>query len=160
MQRSGLDARSPHETQSACGMTRAVHAQMGLAMSLPIATRGLRHLALQVRSLPRARAFYVEVFGMQPVWEPDAQNCYLSSGCDNLALHEVAEPADPASTATYGLDHLGFIVATPEAVWSAAEQLTTLCVPIVKAPRHHRDGSCSLYCTDPDGNVIQILYEP
>jgi len=33
-------------------------------------------------------------------------------------------------------------------------------VPVVKEPRRHRDGSCSLYCSDPDGHVIQILYEP
>ncbi len=27
-------------------------------------------------------------------------------------------------------------------------------------PRRHRDGSASVYCADPDGNVIQILSAP
>jgi catechol 2,3-dioxygenase-like lactoylglutathione lyase family enzyme len=126
-------------------------------MTLPIPTRGLRHLALRVRDLPRSRAFYSEVFGMETVWEPDPQNCYLSSGYDNLALHEMPQmqssPAQP-------LDHIGFIVPTPEAVWAAADVLRARAVPIVHAPRRHRDGSCSVYCADPDGNVIQILFEP
>jgi predicted enzyme related to lactoylglutathione lyase len=31
---------------------------------------------------------------------------------------------------------------------------------IAKPPKLHRDGSYSFYFTDPDGNVIQALYEP
>ena len=31
---------------------------------------------------------------------------------------------------------------------------------IAKPPKQHRDGSYSFYFTDPDGNVIQALYEP
>ena len=136
-------------------------------MTLPIATRGLRHVALRVRNLVRSKTFYVELFGMQPVWEPDAQNAYLSSGCDNLALHEVAAdqlPPVPAprmgAPSTQALDHIGFIVSTPEAVWAAAEMLRVRHVPILQEPRRHRDGSCSVYCADPDGNVVQILFEP
>jgi predicted enzyme related to lactoylglutathione lyase len=31
---------------------------------------------------------------------------------------------------------------------------------VVKPPKQHRDGSYSFYFSDPDGNVIQALYEP
>ncbi|WP_455389730.1 VOC family protein [Petrachloros mirabilis] len=31
---------------------------------------------------------------------------------------------------------------------------------IAKVPKQHRDGSYSFYFSDPDGNVIQALYEP
>jgi predicted enzyme related to lactoylglutathione lyase len=31
---------------------------------------------------------------------------------------------------------------------------------ITKEPKQHRDGSYSFYFSDPDGNVIQALYEP
>ena len=95
---------------------------------------------------------------MHPVWEPDADNCYLSSGCDNLALHRIK--GDLISGEQQALDHLGFIVATPQAVFAAAESLRALGVTILQAPKLHRDGSTSLYCADPDGNRIQILYEP
>jgi catechol 2,3-dioxygenase-like lactoylglutathione lyase family enzyme len=127
-------------------------------MSGAVSTRGLRHVALRVRDLARSKAFYMQVFGMRPVWEPDPSNCYLSSGCDNLALHQADLPSAPGQQAA--LDHLGFIVDSADAVWAAAEELLARSVPIVKPPRRHRDGSCSLYCADPDGNVIQILYEP
>jgi len=31
---------------------------------------------------------------------------------------------------------------------------------IVKPPKQHRDGSYSFYFSDPDGIIIQALYEP
>src|SRR5437016_1603256 len=48
---------------------------------------GLRHLALNVCELEAMKRFYVDVLGFEVEWEPDADNVYLSSGVDNLALH-------------------------------------------------------------------------
>ena len=31
---------------------------------------------------------------------------------------------------------------------------------MLATPKRHRDGSYSCYLADPDGNTIQILYEP
>jgi catechol 2,3-dioxygenase-like lactoylglutathione lyase family enzyme len=60
-------------------------------MSSPaVRVRGLMHVALRVRDVKAAVRFYRETFGMRVVWEPDPQNVYLSSGVDNLALHETA----------------------------------------------------------------------
>ncbi len=129
-------------------------------MSTPaIPTRGLRHVALNVADVATSVAFYTDLFGMRVVWQPDAENAYLSSGCDNLALH-LAPPEPPIQAARQRLDHLGFVVAAPSDVDRAAEVLSARQVPIVTAPRTHRDGSRSLYCKDPDGNLLQILYEP
>jgi len=121
-----------------------------------ISNRGMRHLALRVHDVARAAEFYQRVFGMRVVWQPDSDNAYLSSGCDNLALHR-GLPGDPDSGA---LDHLGFIVASTADVeagwrWAQAERLD-----VVHPLRRHRDGSVSFYIRDPDGNVIQLLYEP
>jgi catechol 2,3-dioxygenase-like lactoylglutathione lyase family enzyme len=123
-----------------------------------IRTRGLRHLALNVANVSASVEFYSSLFGMQVVWQPDPDNAYLSSGCDNLALHRV--PAEDVSQSGQRLDHLGFIVETPEDVDQAAKVLTARCIPLLRPPRTHRDGSRSLYFADPDGNVIQVLYEP
>jgi catechol 2,3-dioxygenase-like lactoylglutathione lyase family enzyme len=122
-----------------------------------ISTGGLRHLALNVTDVAASIQFYSSVFGMQVVWQPDPDNAYLSSGCDNLALHKAAVNKESAGQR---LDHLGFIVNSPEEVDRAADALATRQIPIFKPPRTHRDGSRSLYFADPDGNVIQILYEP
>lgn len=118
---------------------------------------GLRHIALNVADVAVSVEFYTTLFGMQVVWQPDPDNAYLSSGCDNLALHK----ATPRSGRTgQRLDHVGFIVPHSDDVDRAAEILETHDVPIVKPVRTHRDGSRSLYCADPDGTIIQILYEP
>ncbi|MBI3757868.1 MAG: VOC family protein [Deltaproteobacteria bacterium] len=122
-----------------------------------IPTHGLRHVALNVTDVAISVEFYTALFGMQIVWQPDPENAYLSSGCDNLALHKAATGVAHAGQR---LDHLGFIVATPDAVDRAAAALTERKITMLKPPRTHRDGSRSLYCADPDGNVIQILYEP
>ncbi len=120
---------------------------------------GLRHLALRVRDIRTAKEFYLKFFGMKVVWEPDAQNCYLSSGMDNLALHEVNEDTATAANSN-PLDHFGFIAETAAAVDSWARWATQNGARIVKAPKQHRDGSYSCYLADPDGNTIQVLYEP
>jgi len=122
-----------------------------------IPTLGLRHVALNVADVAVSVAFYSSLFGMEVVWQPDPDNAYLSSGCDNLALHR-SQPTGQQHKQR--LDHFGFMVERPEDVDHAAAVLAARSIPLLKPPRTHRDGSRSLYCTDPDGNVIQILYEP
>jgi predicted enzyme related to lactoylglutathione lyase len=39
-------------------------------------------------------------------------------------------------------------------------KIVSLGGAIAKTPKQHRDGSYSFYFSDPDGNVIQALYEP
>ena len=124
--------------------------------------RGLRHLALKVTDLARARKFYEDMFGMRVVWEPDPENVYLSSGADNLALHQIpaADVARFRSAKDQLLDHLGFIVDSPASVDRLFQQAERSGAPIVKPATQHRDGSYSFYMADPDGNVVQVLYEP
>ena len=121
--------------------------------------KGMRHIALRVKDIKRSKAFYQETFGMEVVWEPDPQNVYLSSGCDNLALHELPQGTEP-SPAGQTLDHLGFVVESVERVRALQEEFRAKGVKIVHPFKTHRDGSASFYCADPDGIVIQLLYEP
>lgn len=124
--------------------------------------RGLRHLALRVTDLRRSRAFYEALFGMRVVWKPDEDNLYLSSGSDNLALHQI--PVGELDQYQPGrgqfLDHFGFIMDSPEAVDRMFEQVERSGARIVHRPKRHRDDSYSFYLADPDGNTIQVLYEP
>jgi catechol 2,3-dioxygenase-like lactoylglutathione lyase family enzyme len=103
---------------------------------------------------------------MKVVWEPDPDNVYFSSGPDNFALHQIP----PSELAAYQpltgqlLDHIGVILESPEAVdrmyREVEPRLPQLGGRVVKPPKQHRDGSYSFYFSDPDGNVIQALYEP
>lgn len=124
--------------------------------------RGLRHLALKVTDLARSRKFYEELFGMKVVWEPDPENVYLSSGPDNLALHQIpaADVARYRSAGDQLLDHLGFIMDSTASVNRLLKQAERFGATIVKPAKQHRDGSYSFYMADPDGNVVQVLYEP
>jgi catechol 2,3-dioxygenase-like lactoylglutathione lyase family enzyme len=121
--------------------------------------KGMRHIALKVRDIAKAKSFYQTMFGMDAVWEPDPENVYLSSGYDNIALHQVT-PGFAAIAAEQHLDHFGFIVESIERVKELEQQFRDAGVTMVYPFKIHRDGSASFYCADPDGIVIQMLYEP
>lgn len=127
---------------------------------------GLRHLALRVTDLARSRAFYERFLAMKAVWEPDPDNVYFSSGSDNLALHQIArsELAQYQPPRGQFLDHFGIILQSPahvdELFRDVQKDAAQYGATIAKPPKQHRDGSYSFYFTDPDGNVIQALYEP
>jgi hypothetical protein len=84
---------------------------------------------------------------------------YLSSGCDNIAIHGVPESFLQTAEERQ-LDHLGFVVESRERVEELESQFRAQGVKIVHPFKIHRDGSASFYCADPDGVVIQMLYEP
>lgn len=120
--------------------------------------KGLRHAALKVRDIKRSKAFYREILGMEVVWEPDPHNVYLSTGWDNLALHEISQGVEPRGRQS--LDHLGFIVESVDRVRELEKDFRAKGVKIVEPFKIHRDGSASFYLADPDGVIIQMLYEP
>ena len=127
-------------------------------MSLPRPSHaGLRHLALNVSDMEAMRRFYVDLLGFGVEWEPDADNLYLSSGIDNLALHRAS---GPVARERHPLDHLGLIVRRAEDVDEWAAYLEGQGVTIAASPRTHRDGARSCYFHDPDGNTVQIIHHP
>jgi catechol 2,3-dioxygenase-like lactoylglutathione lyase family enzyme len=121
---------------------------------------GLRHLALKVRDLDAMKRFYVDLLGFSVDWEPDADNVYLTSGTDNVALHRALPAQAHASAKGFAssLDHLGLVVAVADDVDRWAAFLQDRGVTLDAAPRTHRDGARSCYFRDPDGNLIQIIH--
>lgn len=124
----------------------------------PAPTTGLRHMALFVEDLEACEHFYVALLGMAVEWRPDADNVYLTSGVDNLALHRW--PAGVTASGPQRLDHIGFILATPADVDDWHAFLLERGVSMKTAPRTHRDGARSFYCLDPAGVTVQMIYHP
>ena len=127
-------------------------------MARPANTLGIHHIALHVQDLAASLTFYRDLLGMHIEWQPDPDNIYLTSGNDNLALHKA--PPGFKIDAHQRLDHLGFILATPEDVDQWHTFFVEHKVVIKTQPRTHRDGARSFYCEDPDGNVVQMIYHP
>ena len=119
---------------------------------------GLRHVALNVRNVRKSLQFYSEVLGMKLEWMPDEQNAYLTSGQDNLALHQLPAGSEPGPVQM--VHHIGFIVRKPENVDTWAERLRELGISLAQEPKTHRDGARSFYFNDPDGLLIQLIYHP
>jgi catechol 2,3-dioxygenase-like lactoylglutathione lyase family enzyme len=119
---------------------------------------GLRHLALNVRHMAAMKSFYTELLGFEVEWEPDPANLYLTSGRDNLALHEAAPMSDPHVQGA--LDHLGLVVESAGLVDEWAAFLDSRGVALEMKPKTHRDGARSCYFRDPDGNRVQIIHHP
>ena len=116
---------------------------------------GLHHVALFVSNLDAARHFYVDLLGFRVEWEPDADNIYLTSGCDNLALHRGPVPEVHE---TQRLDHIGIVVAEAAHVSLWETYLRENSVRILKPTRTHRDGATSCYVQDPEGLSVQIIH--
>jgi catechol 2,3-dioxygenase-like lactoylglutathione lyase family enzyme len=122
-------------------------------------TLGLRHVALNVANPQRSKEFYTRVLKMELEWEPDPDNIYLTSGGqDNLAIHRADH--SPTSGAPQALDHIGFILATPDEVDQWFDWIKSQGAKILRDPKTHRDGARSFYFQDPDGVTIQMIYHP
>lgn len=127
-------------------------------MAHNLTTSGLRHVALFVQDLDACLHFYTELLNMKIEWQPDPNNIYLSSGNDNLALHKASEDFD--TSGPQRLDHIGFIINTPDEVDQWFSFLQSEGVKVRQPPRTHRDSARSFYCYDPAGTVVQMIYHP
>ena len=124
-------------------------------MKRPSATQGLRHIALFVPDLITAEHFFVDLMGMAIEWRPDPENVYLTSGNDNLALHEVQ-----GAVAQGPLDHIGFFINDPDQIQPWYDFLNDNGVKMLTQPRTHRDGAVSFYCLGPADVRVQMIYHP
>ena len=135
---------------------------LGDRLERPGKTGGMRHVALFVSAFEACEKFYTELLGMAVEWKPDADNTYLTSGNDNLALHRlVSERAQTdAENRQQRLDHIGFIIDEIDQIDAWCDFFKANGVRIKAQPKTHRDGARSFYCLDPDGTLVQLIYHP
>lgn len=125
-------------------------------MQQPAGMIGIRHIALFVQDLESAIDFYTRIMGMHIEWQPDPDNVYLTNHGDVFALHRV----DYTPQAQQRLDHIGFVLDSPQAVDTWHTYFVSQQVRITEAPKTHRDGSRGFYCLDSVGHLLELIYHP
>jgi catechol 2,3-dioxygenase-like lactoylglutathione lyase family enzyme len=118
--------------------------------SMPAGHR-LGHVALRVQDMERAKGFYAAL-GLQLTWDaPDW--AYLQSPLtgDGIALLSPDYRAAGPHFAFHFSDR-----ADVDRVHAALQASGHPCGPV----HDHRDGTASFYLQDPEGNWLEILYEP
>lgn len=118
--------------------------------------KGIDHLVLTVASIGRTCEFYERVLGMRREIFASGR-CALKFGTQKINLHEAGSEFDPrALHATPGSGDLCFIV---DDVAAAQARLDAEGVEVIAgpAPRIGAVGAMlSIYCRDPDGNLIEL----
>ncbi|TAH34426.1 MAG: VOC family protein [Planctomycetota bacterium] len=114
-----------------------------------LAIRGVYEVAVRVRDLARAEAFYREVLGLQDGLRDDPRKrVFLRAGPGGMIVLQ----EDPAQ---WPLQHLAFTV--DDADIEAAAAALRRCGIAVEGPVLHRwMPARSLYFSDPDGHDLEL----
>ena len=125
------------------------------------------HILFTVRDLERSKEFYTKVLGFKVLEQDPAHGgLFLSLGeyGNTLDLFQSTNPdAYPQPRAALGardglgVKHTAFAVATEEDLRRAYFSLKDAGVPIHEARDHQSQKS--VYFWDPDGNLLEIVWE-
>ncbi len=113
--------------------------------------RRLGHIAIRVRDMERAKSFYLSL-GMNLVWE-DSDWCYMEAGPGRDGLALLSPEYSSAGP------HFAFHFDDRSEVVDMHTRLKSEGCNV--GPIHdHRDGTSSFYLKDPEGNWLEMLYQP
>lgn len=120
-----------------------------------IKTFGLTHVAVAVRDVDRASAFYRKVFGAVVVYQQDGFVQLQTPGTrDVLVFEKQPKRAGKAG----GIAHFGFRLQNPGDIGAAARAVKK-AGGTIKKQGEFVPGEPYLFATDPDGYEIEIWYE-
>jgi catechol 2,3-dioxygenase-like lactoylglutathione lyase family enzyme len=121
-----------------------------LIESMPAGHR-LGHVALRVQDMERAKAFYTAL-GLRLTWDaPDWAYLQSPQTGDGIALLSPEYRAAGPHFAFHFSDR-----GDVDRVHATLQAAGHPCGPV----HDHRDGTASFYLQDPEGNWLEILYEP
>lgn len=120
---------------------------------------GINHITIRVNDIERAEEFYGETLGFELVRKMGQSMAVykVGGGDDTLVLVEAETSYDPASR-DYRVDHFGFFVDSADRVDELAKYFREEEVTILSGPANRKRGRF-VFISDPDGNMIEILYE-
>lgn len=129
-------------------------------MSAPVRTgvpTQLGHLALRVRDVDRAAAFYAEVLGLEV--KSKGRVAFLGIRPDashEIALFPLGEDAEGPDPTRVGLYHMAWEMASFEDLERLHQRLLDHGARIVG----YSDRQCNVMFLDPDGNELEAIWEP
>ena len=120
-----------------------------------VKTYGLTHVALAVRDVDRASAFYRSVFGAVEVYR---QNGFVQLQTPGARDVIVLEQKSKGAGKSGGIAHFGFRLQRPKDI-DAAARAVKKAGGMVKDQGEFVPGEPYLFATDPDGYELEIWYE-
>jgi catechol 2,3-dioxygenase-like lactoylglutathione lyase family enzyme len=120
-----------------------------------VKTFGLTHVAVAVRDVARASAFYRSVFGAVEVFRKDGFVQLQTPGARDVLVFE-EQPQEAGKIG--GIAHFGFRLQDPNDIDAAAAAVKA-AGGAVKEQGEFVPGEPYLFATDPDGYEIEIWFE-
>ena len=121
----------------------------------PVTTYGLTHVALGVRDVERAFAFYERVFGMVAVYRGDDFIQAQTPGARDVIVFETAKSKTGTSG---GIAHFGFRLVDPAAIDAAAEAIMAAGGKI-DDKGEFVPGEPYVFARDLDGYLFEVWFE-
>jgi catechol 2,3-dioxygenase-like lactoylglutathione lyase family enzyme len=123
--------------------------------SQPIRTHGLTHIALGVRDVDRAFAFYERVFGIVAVYRNDSFVQGQTPGTRDVLVFESAKSNIGKSA---GIAHFGFRLIDPSSIDAAARAIEA-AGGTVEEKGEFVPGEPYLFARDLDGYLFEAWFE-
>ncbi|MEM7344636.1 MAG: VOC family protein [Chloroflexota bacterium] len=137
-----------------------------------IELNSLHHCSIVVQDLEASRRFYCDVLGMEEVLRPAKfqfkGQWFRKNRCEVHTIHASearqasGDPANvprsdkPEHDVTFAR-HMCFSIHNVD---QALYTLTQHNISLTSPPRERGDGAIQLYVYDPDGHLIELVYEP
>lgn len=119
---------------------------------------GLNHITIRVNRIDASKEFYGDILGFELVRTMgQSMAVYAIGGGDTLVIVEAETSYDPTSR-DFRVDHFGFFVETPEKVDELATYFRDKEVTVMSGPANRKKGRF-LFISDPDGNMIEFMFE-
>src|ERR1700730_11990076 len=129
---------------------------------MSLVTGGLHHVSIRTTNLRRAKRFYTETIGFQPVLETEA-TVLLDAHGPLLGLWGPAQetpPEDRFDPFRVGLDHLALAVANAEVLSGLKQQLDAAGVRNNGVEDDTQTGARYIAFYDPDGIAWELYATP
>lgn len=119
---------------------------------------GLNHITISVNRIDASKEFYGDILGFEVIRTMgQSMAVYDIGGGDTMVIVEAETSYDPTSR-DFRVDHFGFYVDSPEKIDELAKYFREKEVTIMSGPANRKKGRF-LFIADPDGNMIEFMYE-